>query len=103
MRVIISGSAAAYLRNEIHYLKSRSPMAATRFANAMAEARRNLEAFPDLGKGGVESLIPGCRTWVVGDYLMDYLHKSDVIEIVSIRHGRMGPLVPPRDPDHDFE
>ncbi|WP_353939173.1 type II toxin-antitoxin system RelE/ParE family toxin [uncultured Agrobacterium sp.] len=56
-----------------------------------------------MGKGGTESLVPGCRTWVVGDYLLDYARKADVIEIVSVRHGRMGPIVPPQDPDEDFE
>jgi plasmid stabilization system protein ParE len=103
MRVIISRSAATYLRNEVNYLKSRSPAAAARFANAFADARRNLEVFPDMGKEGEEILVPGCKTWVFGDYLMDYVRKSERIEIVAIRHGRMRPMVPLQEPDENFE
>jgi plasmid stabilization system protein ParE len=103
MRVVISRSAAAYLRHEVKYLKSRSPAAARRFIDGVAEARRNLEIFPDIGKQDVDLPIPGYKTWVLGDYLMDYVTKTDVIEIVAIRHGRMRSLVPAPEPDQDFE
>ncbi|GAK69463.1 hypothetical protein RRU01S_06_00710 [Agrobacterium rubi TR3 = NBRC 13261] len=103
MRVIISRSAAAYLRNEVRYLKSRSPAAAIRFTEAVAEARRNLEIFPDIGQENNDLPVAGCKTWVFGDYLMDYMRKVDVIEIVAVRHGRMRPLVPDQEPDRDFE
>ncbi|MBB3947599.1 plasmid stabilization system protein ParE [Rhizobium skierniewicense] len=103
MRVIISRSAAAYLRNEVQYLKSRNPIAATRFIQAIAEARRNIEIFPDIGQENNNLPVAGCKTWVFGDYLMDYMRKVDVIEIVAVRHGRMRPLVPGLDPDDDSE
>ncbi|SCX01620.1 type II toxin-antitoxin system RelE/ParE family toxin [Agrobacterium rosae] len=103
MRVIISRSAATYLRNEVQYLKSRSPAAATRFTNAFIDARSNLESFPDIGKESEELPVPGYKTWVFGEYLMDYTRKADVIEIVAIRHGRMRPLTPTQEPDEDFE
>lgn len=103
MRVIISRSAATYLRNEVQYLKSRSPAAAMRFTNAFGDARRNLETFPDMGKESEDITVPGCKTWVFGDYLMDYMRKAEVIEIVAIRHGRMRPMVPTQVPNEDFE
>jgi plasmid stabilization system protein ParE len=103
MRVIISRSAAVYLRNEVQYLKSRSPAAATRFTQAVAEARRNIEIFPDIGQENNDLPVAGCRTWVFGDYLMDYMRKVDVTEIVAVCHGRVRPLVPGLDPDEDFE
>ncbi|MCA1494792.1 type II toxin-antitoxin system RelE/ParE family toxin [Ensifer sp. NBAIM29] len=103
MRVILSRSAASYLRQETRYLKSKNPSAAKRFTNAINEARQNLARFPDIGTEEFELPVPGARTWVIGDYLLDYVQNGDRIEIITIRHGRMKPLTPDVDVEDDFD
>ncbi|WP_163271439.1 type II toxin-antitoxin system RelE/ParE family toxin [Chelativorans alearense] len=103
MRVRLSGSARTYLRAEAAYLRKYSPRAAKTFLDRMAEARKNLARFPELGRG-IESLpISGSHRLVVGDYLLDYdLVDGDVV-IVSIRHGQQKPLTQETDEDFDYE
>ena len=103
MRVILSRSAAAYLRKETNYLKSRSPAAATRFTHLINEAKRNLRRFPDIGSEELHLPVPGARTWVTGDYLLDYTQVGDDIVIVTIRAGQMKPPTPRIDIDDDLE
>ena len=91
MRVLLSRSAASFLRKETDYLRSRSPAAAVRFTERIREARRNLQRFPEMGSEERELPIPRARTWVTGDYLLDYVRNGDVIEIVTIRAGQMKP------------
>lgn len=103
MRVRLSRSAANFLRRETDYLRSRSPAAATRFVSRIQEAKRNLQRFPEIGSEERELPIEGARTWVIGDYLLDYVRDGDVIEIVTIRAGQMKPPMTDFEPDDDYE
>lgn len=99
MRIRLSLQAAEYPRSEAKYLRAPSPKAARDFLAVIQEARRNLLRFPDFGNDWRSLPIPGARTLVAGDYLLDYVCSDDLIEVISIRHGRQHPLVP--DPDAD--
>lgn len=103
MRTRLTKKAAGYLRFEAHYLRLRSPRAASDFVNAIREARKNLGKFPNLGSKSKAIPVPGSRTLVVGDYLLDYVQTSDLIEIVTIRHGRQPVLTPELEIDDDLE
>ncbi|RKE85610.1 type II toxin-antitoxin system RelE/ParE family toxin [Rhizobium sp. AG855] len=93
----LSPRAADYIRRESAYLRDRSPAAAKAFAQSMKKARLLLQDFPEAGNRLHGLRIPGTRTLVVGDYLIDYrLVGSGAgpgLEIVTIRHGRMQTLV----------
>jgi plasmid stabilization system protein ParE len=103
MRTRLSAEAAAYLRAEANYLRSHSPNAARAFLAAILEARRNLTSFPDIGSARGRLPIPGARTLVVGAYLLDYVLVDDVIQIVSVRHGRQQSLTPEVEDDEGYE
>jgi plasmid stabilization system protein ParE len=92
MKVRLSGRARAYLRAEAAYLKKYSPGAAKAFLDRMAEARKNLARFPELGRGIERLPVPGSHRLVAGDYLLDYdLIDGDIV-IISIRQGKKIPL-----------
>lgn len=101
MRTYLSRSAAEFLREQVAYLKSHSLRAASSFTASIRKARKNLEAFPDLGMERDRLPIQGARTLVVGDYLLDYVRQTQGIEIVSIRHHRQRPLTPEMDESDD--
>ncbi|MDH4415009.1 MAG: type II toxin-antitoxin system RelE/ParE family toxin [Rhizobium sp.] len=89
MRVVLSKSAASWLRTEMHYLQQRNTAAAKHFAARIAQARLVISAHPEAGPVARSLPVPGARTFVIGDYLLDYLIEADRIVIVTIRHGRM--------------
>lgn len=103
MRVRLSRSAANFMRRETDYLKSRSTAAAARFVSRIREAKRNLQRFPEIGSEKRELPIEGARTWVIGEYLLDYTRAGDVIEIVTIRAGQMKPPMLDMEPDQNYE
>lgn len=89
MRVRLSAEAREFLRSEVQYLRERSPAAARRLLDKIAEARKNLGDYPSMGPIAEDELIPGVRRLVVGDYVLSYSAAHDLIEIYAIRHGRM--------------
>lgn len=91
MRVALSKSAASWLRTEIRYLQQRNPAAAQNVITRISDARLVLGAYPEAGPVGRSLPVPGARTFITGDYLLDYLIQPDRIVIVTIRHGRMRP------------
>jgi plasmid stabilization system protein ParE len=101
MRVTLSKSAASWLRREMQYLKHHNPAAANRFVATMAQARQLLAEFPEIGPKGVHLPVRGARTWVMGDYLLDYTLTATTLTIVTIRHGRMKQPGLALDPDDD--
>ncbi|MGN6585334.1 MAG: type II toxin-antitoxin system RelE/ParE family toxin [Rhizobiaceae bacterium] len=103
MKVRLSGDARAYLRREATYLRKYSRKAANAFVDRMAEARRNLTRFPEMGKTFDRLPIPGSHRLVVGDYLLDYDVTEDEVVILSIRHGQQQPLTPEIEDDFDYE
>lgn len=89
----LSLRAADYIRRESAYLRDRNPAAARAFAQSMKKARLLLQDLPEAGNRLHGLQIPGTRTLVVGDYLIDYRLAGSGdgprLEIVTIRHGRM--------------
>ncbi|TIQ37414.1 MAG: type II toxin-antitoxin system RelE/ParE family toxin [Mesorhizobium sp.] len=103
MKVRLSGDARAYLRREAAYLQKYSQKAAKAFIDRMAEARKNLARFPEMGKTFDRLPIPGSHRLVVGDYLLDYDLTDDEVVILSIRHCQQQPLTPEIEDDFDYE
>lgn len=101
-RVVLSGSARAFLLAEATYLRTRNPAAADRFVLRLREARVNLARFEALGFERDAPPVPGVRRLVVGDYLLDYVVMT-AIEIVAIRHARQSDPDLPVDDDFDYE
>lgn len=99
MRVILSKSAARWLRTEMQYLQQHSPSAARNLAARIADARLLLGAHPEAGPVARSLPIPGSRTLVIGEYLLNYKVEPDRIVLVTIRHGRMRPPDLPIDAD----
>jgi toxin ParE1/3/4 len=99
MRVILSKSAAHWLRTEMQYLQQRNPAAAKAFATRISDAKLLLTAHPEAGPVARCLPVPGARTLVTGDYLLDYRIEADRIILVTIRHGRMRPPGLPTDAD----
>ncbi len=98
--VRLSRKAADYLRRESTYLRERSPAAARALSETMKRARAFLQQFPDAGNTHHGLQVAGFRTFVVGDYLIDYRLTESAIEIANIRHGRMQiPMPELDDPD----
>jgi plasmid stabilization system protein ParE len=97
MRIILSRSSANYLQKETHYLKRHNPQAAANFVALIRDVKRNLSRFPEMGSKELHLPIKGSRTWIAGDYLLDYVWNKDEIVIVNIRHGRMKPIPPSDD------
>jgi plasmid stabilization system protein ParE len=95
----LSTNAANYIRRETEYLRQRNPVAARNFSLAIKNAKRMLQSFPESGNRMHGLQIAGNRTLVAGDYLLDYSFDGSVVEVTSIRHGRM--LMPAPDIDID--
>jgi plasmid stabilization system protein ParE len=75
----------------LRYLQQRNPAAAQNFIGRISDAKLVLGAHPEAGLVARSLPVPGARTFVIGDYLLDYLIEPDRIVIVTIRHGRMRP------------
>lgn len=103
MKVVLSGQARAYIRNEAAYLRRHSRQAAQNFRARLAEAFINLASFPDIGRHVRPLPVPGARRIVVGDDVIDYDSSSDAIRVLAIRHGRQIDESPDTDVDIDFE
>jgi len=92
-KVRLSGDARSFIQREAKYLRERNQAAAATFLNRLREARRNLAEFPKMGRQKAALPVKGSMRLVVGDYILDYDLNDDIIDIVSIRHGRQ------QDPD----
>lgn len=103
MKVRIAPSAAAYVRQEMSYLRERSPAAAQRFKDNLRRLQRNLMQFPHIGHKSDELPIPGVLRFVMDEYLVDYEIGLSSIDILAIRHGRQRPPGQAIDDDFDFE
>jgi plasmid stabilization system protein ParE len=98
--VRLSRHAADYLRRETDYLRRRNPAAARNFVDAIKDARRLLQTFPDAGSQAHALQLAGNRVLVVGDYLIEYARGDTHVDITSIRHGRTMIKTPPVDDPH---
>ena len=84
-RVVRSPGATAEIHAIAEYLTAHSPSAAQRFLKALKKAHEPLTAFPNSGAPGI---IPGTRRLVVGDYIVSYRRRAEVIEVFAVRHAR---------------
>jgi plasmid stabilization system protein ParE len=89
MRIRLSRQASNFVRKETKYLNDRSPSAAEKFLNSIKEAKKTLLQFPKIGNGAHGLHIKDALTFVVGDYLLDYIPDVEFVDIINIRHGRM--------------
>lgn len=103
IKIRISKDAAIYLRKETEYLRRRNPTAASNFASSISNARRVLQSFPEAGNTTHGLTLAGHRTLVAGDYLIDYLFTDGVIEVTTVRHGRMMPTPPLESDQHQYD
>jgi plasmid stabilization system protein ParE len=85
----LSRNAADYIRRETAYLRQRNPAAARDFLDAIKNAKRMLQSFPEAGNRMHGLQIAGSRTLVAGDYLLDYAYDGLRIDVTAVRHGRM--------------
>lgn len=103
MKVMLSGQARAYIRNEAAYLRRHSRQAAQNFRARLVDAFASLASFPGIGRNVGPLPVPGARRIIVGDYVIDYDSSSDAIHVLAIRHGRQIEEGPDMDGDIDFE
>ena len=103
MKVHISGQARSYLRAEAAYLRRHSPAAAPAFLARMAEARKNLGRFSEMGFDSESLPVPGSHRLVIGDYVLDYDIDDEGVVIIAIRHGRQNLVSAAIEDDFDYE
>jgi plasmid stabilization system protein ParE len=84
-RVALSPGATAETVAIAEYLTVHSPSAAQRFLKALKKAHEQLTAFPNSGAPGV---IPGTRRLIIGDYIISYRRRAEVVEVFAVRHAR---------------
>ena len=84
-QVVRSPRATAEIHAIAEYLAERSSAAARRFLEALTKAHEQLANFPNSGSPG---MIPGTRRLVIGDYIVSYRRRDDVVEVFAVRHAR---------------
>ena len=101
MRVRLSASARAYLKQEAAYLRDRNRIAANNFLDHMRAARKDLEHFAEAGFEGEALPIPGMRRLIRVGYRIDYKVENGNVLIAAISSSINTPLDRPGD-DDDF-
>lgn len=102
MKVRLSASARAYLRQEAVYLRSHNRLAAENFLERIKTARDDLARFSRSGFEGEGLPIPGMRRLLRGGYRIDYKIADGEILIAAISSSVNVPLPAPSD-DEDFD
>ncbi len=101
MRIVLSRSAADYIRKEAAYLRGHSRAAGEAFVARVKAVRRDLTAFAEAGQ---LLPVPSVRRLIREGYRFDYRIRPDVIEIVAVSSSVNTPLdMPSDDPDFDYE
>ena len=85
LRVVRSPRAAAEIRDIADYLVALSPAAASGFLEAMEAAQERLAAFPNSGTPGS---VPGTRRLVIGDYIVSYRLRREIVQLFAVRHAK---------------
>jgi len=99
LRVVLSRSAADYVRKEAIYLRQRHIQAARNFLADLRRLKAQLSAFPQSGPSNDIPGFVGTRKIVMGDHVIFYEVGAQV-SILTIRHGRqLDTLVAPDDND----
>jgi len=84
-RVVYSRRAAAEVEEITAFVAEDSRAAADRFSQTLGRAGQQLSQFPNSGAPG---LHPGTRRLVVGDHVVSYRRRGDVVEIFAVRNAR---------------
>lgn len=85
-RTHYSAAARADLREIAAYIAEDSPAAAGRVVVALERACRSLATHPGIGRRRPE-LAPDLRSFAVGNYILFYRVRGDVVEIAAVLHG----------------
>jgi plasmid stabilization system protein ParE len=99
----LSATARRYVRQETAYLRQHSTAAARNFRQQLQSLQHRLADFPNIGSQSAGLPITGLRRLVMGNYVVDYQIRGDVIDILTIRHGRQKEQPLPLDDDVDYE
>jgi len=86
-----SPRATAEILGIVARLAEYSPAAARRFLDALRHAQEQLAAHPYSGAPG---LLPGTRRLILGDYIISYRVRRDMVEVYAVRHGKRGDARP---------
>ncbi len=94
LRYRIAPQAIEDMREIWAYIAHDNPTAADKMLDSFDDAFEMLRSLPDSGRIRDE-LLPGIRSYPVGNYLIFYRHWPDWLEIYRIIHGN-------KDLDNEF-
>ena len=85
-RIFYSGPARRDLDEIWDYIAADNPIAASKFVDKMLTAAQSYANQPRLGEARFD-LMPDCRHFTVGQYVIYYRPVADGIEQIRILHG----------------
>ncbi len=83
-----SDTAISNLKGIIEYLSHDSPQYADYFYERIFESIDNLKSFPEMGRRVPEIKDPNMRELILQNYRIVYHNDKDIVEIVTIFHGK---------------
>ncbi|MGF9562580.1 type II toxin-antitoxin system RelE/ParE family toxin [Neorhizobium sp. JUb45] len=98
MKLRLSKNAIRFIRQEHAYLERFNPHAAEAVVLQLQKAFRLLADHPMAGVE--ESILPGRRHFVSGDYVISYRIGPKGLTVSYIRHGRQ--IAPDLEKDEDL-
>ena len=85
-RIFYSGPARRDLDEIWDYIAANNPNAANKFIDKIVKAAQSYANQPRLGEARFD-LMPDCRHFSVGQYVIYYRPVVDGIELIRILHG----------------
>lgn len=85
MQIVWTGQAISDLEEIEQYIEQDKPEAAERVAAHLWSSVEHLAEFPKLGKPGPR---PEMRSLVIPPYVISYRVRSQLLEVLSVWHGR---------------
>ena len=85
-RIFYSGPARRDLDEIWDYIAADNPIAANKFLDKILKAAQSYANQPRLGEARFD-LMPDCRHFSVGQYVIYYRPVVDGIELIRILHG----------------
>ena len=85
-RIFYSGPARQDLDEIWDYIAANNPIAASKFIDRILKASQSYANQPRLGEARFD-LMPDCRHFSVGQYVIYYRPVVDGIELIRILHG----------------
>lgn len=85
-RIVYSGPARRDLDQIWDYIASDNPAAASKLIARIMNKCQWYANQPELGEAS-NTLLPGCRRFSVGPYVMYYRQGEDGIELIRVLHG----------------